>query len=429
MAVALAARRQWKRGSIYAWPALIAAPLLVGADSPTGGEPGVRAFVLSNIYIASSGDAGTCSKMADGGLETYFKLLSPEERAKYASSDNPDQIEQAKRGPLEQAMNEHYGFRRVAIRGGNPGGKVGEARLPADFDPHKTPTPEQALAIGALNGFPEGRGKLAFSNLTVAYSSCTNPEDFPELAEGFATYDGKVAAGIDLDGKRGKEGFTGLDGGKGIDNQLWRAVGCVKPFREYGERKIARKIFISARAPTIIELRGVDDPVNDDDVTVAIYAASDPVTRDGRGEALARASFALDPDKSLRSTTRGRIKNGLLTTDPVDLKLNYKEQIVDAPREFRGARIMARLMPDGSIEGSIYGYYTLASYWSSIEQMTQNGANLTEVSCAGIKRAIERMADGYKDPATGRYTAISSAFDFFGVRAFVIHPEQQATAQ
>lgn len=409
---------------------LVAAATLLGAaDSPTGGEQGVRAFVLSNIYIASSGDAGTCPQMADGGLETYYKLLPPEERAKYASAKDPDKIEQSKRMLLEKDMNEHYGFRRVAIRGGSPGGAVPQAKLPEGFDPNAAPTPQDALAIGALNGFPKGRGRLAFSNLTVAYSSCTNPEDFPELARGFTTYDGKVAPGIDLDGKRSKDDFTGMDGAKGVDNQLWRAVGCVKPFREYGERKVAKKIFISARAPTIVELRGVDDPRNDNDVTVNVYAAADPVVRDGRGEALARASFALDPDKSLRSTTRGRIVDGVLTTDPVDLRLNYKEQIVDAPREFRGARIVARLLPDGSIEGSIYGYYTLESYWSSVEQMTQNGANLTEVSCAGIRQAIERFADGYRDPATGRYTAISSAFDFLGVRAFTIHPEQQASAQ
>ena len=61
--------------------------------------------------------------------------------------------------------------------------------------------------------------------------------------------------------------------------------------------------------------------------------------------------------------------------------------------------------------------------------MTQNGANLTEVSCAGVKRAIEQFADGDKDPVSGRFTSISAAFDFFGVRAFVVRPEQQGVAQ
>ena len=39
------------------------------------------------------------------------------------------------RGELERAMNEHFGFRRVAIRGGGPGGRMSKAVLPAGFDP------------------------------------------------------------------------------------------------------------------------------------------------------------------------------------------------------------------------------------------------------------------------------------------------------
>jgi hypothetical protein len=177
---------------------------------------------------------------------------------------------------------------------------------------------------------------------------------------------------------------------------------------------------MSARAPTIMELRGVDNDRNDPDVTVNIYAAADPVVRDARGEALARASFALDPDPRLRASTRGRIVDGVLTTDPVDIRLNYKEQIIDAPRDIRGTRIRAVLKPDGSIEGGFFGYYTLASYYDSIEQMTLNGANLSGVSCPGVRQAIDRLADGYRDPKTGRFTAISSAMNFVGVRAFIV---------
>ena len=403
------------------------AVLLGAADAPTGGDPSIRAFVISNFFIATSGDAGTCPILADGGIETYFKMLPVAEQAKYARADDPHEIEQGKRGPLEAAMNEHFGFRRVAIKGVGGGGRMSEAVLPPDLAPGAVPTPEQALEIGRLNGFPPGRGRLAFSNLTVAYSSCTNPEDFPTLAKGFRTYEGPVAAGIDLDGKSGRHDFKGLDGGKSVDNQLWRAVGCVKAFRESSEPKIAKRLFISARAPTLIEVRGIDDPRNDPDVTVNVYAAADPVVRDGKGDALARASFHLDPDRTLRATTRGRIVDGVLTTDPIDLRFNYKEQIIDAPREFRGARIRAELKPDGSVEGSVYGYYTLASYWSSIEQMTQNGANLTGVSCPGVKQAIDRLADGYYDKRTRHYTAISSAYNFVGVRAFIVGDREVAT--
>ena len=102
---------------------------------------------------------------------------------------------------------------------------------------------------------------------------------------------------------------------------------------------------------------------------------------------------------------------------------------MDAPRHIRGARLRAKFGADGSIEGSIYGYYTLDSYYESIEQMTQNGANLTKVSCPGVRKAIDRLADGYRDPRTGRFTAISSAYDFIGVKAFLATPNQVAQTE
>lgn len=391
--------------------------MLIAADSPTGGESGVRAYVLSNVFLTNGGSADVCKQVDEGGLDRFYNSLSPELKAKYAGMEN--------RQALEAYMNQKMGFRRLFLRGE----RAASLKYPPDFVPGKTPTPEQAVAIGQLNGLPKGAGRLAFSNREVVYSACSNPKDFPMLAKNFRTYDGPVADGMNLDGKVGKEDFTGPDGTKGVDNQLWRAVGCVRPFREGSQQDIASKTMISARAPTLIELRGVDNVQNDPDVEVAVYAAADALTRDGRGEVLKSATFTIDPDPRLRSTTRGRIENGVLITEPFDIMLNYKEQIVDAPRDIRGARIRAKLNADGSIEGAFYGYYTLDSYYASIEQMTMNGANLSGVSCPGVRQAIDKLADGYRDPRTGRYTAISSAYGFKGVRAFVAQPQQIAQSQ
>jgi hypothetical protein len=392
--------------------------LLGGADAPTGGEPGVRAYVLSNLYIANPGEAGACKVYADGGLEAFYKMLPPAEQAKYATPD--------KRPALEQAMGAYFGFRRIALFRGEPGGRAQAARLPPSFSRATPLTPELAREIGALNGFPKGRGRFAFQKQTVAYSACTNPEDFQVLAKGFKTYDGRQAAGLDLDGRVSRDDFIGPDGQKGVDNQLWRAVGCTKAFNEQGDPKVAAKTLFSARAATLIEIRGVADRRNDPDVTVNFYAAADPVIRDARGGALAHASFAVDPDPKLRATTKGRIVDGVLTTEPVDLVINYKEQIIDAPRDIRAARLRAVLKSDGAIEGSLSGYYTLESFYSSIEQMTQNGANLSGVNCPGVRQAIDGLADGVRDPRTGRYTAISATLGFFGAPAFVIGAEPRS---
>ena len=404
-----------KAGRLLATGALAAgAAMLTAADAPTGGEPGVYAFVLGNIYLANGGSGDVCRAEDEGGLERFRKMLPAAEQEKYADP--------AKRQELERLMDKHFGFRRLILRED----RAGKVKLPPGVDRTAAVTPEQALEIGALNGLPKGKGRPAFSRRDVVYSACSDPYDFQVLGKNFRTYDGPVAAGMNLDGKVGKEDFTSPDGKKGIDNQLWRVAGCSWPFREGSNPDIARKTFISSLAPTLIELRGVDDARNDPDVTVSVYAATTALNKDGRGDVLSRATFTADPDPRLRATTKGRIENGVLKTEPFDLMLNYKEQIVDAPRHIRGARIRATMTKDGGIEGGFYGYYTLDSYYASIEQMTQNGANLSRISCPGIRLAIDRMADGYRDPKTGKYTAISSAYHFYGARAFIVPPQQTA---
>lgn len=395
---------------------LIAASL-IGADAPTGGETGVHAFVLSNIYIAQGGEKDSCPVPDIGDLDRFYAMLSPAEQAKYAGKE--------KRQELEKRMDEYFKFRRIHIRGDRASSVI----FPPGYDPKAEPTQELAAAVGALNGLPKGTGRLAFQKREVVYSACSNPERFPVLAKNFKTYEGKVAAGINLDGKDGKLDFEGPDGAKGVDNRLWRAVGCVSSFRENSRDDVARKVMMSMEAPTLIELRGVDNLQDDPEVSVTVLAVNEALSRDGRGGPLARATFTPVRDPQFRATVRGRITGGVLTTDPVDLTLNYKEQIVDAPRHIRGARLRAKFGADGSIEGSIYGYYTLDSYYESIEQMTQNGANLTKVSCPGVRKAIDRLADGYRDPRTGRFTAISSAYDFIGVKAFLATPDQVAQTE
>jgi hypothetical protein len=394
-----------------------AAGLLTGADAPTGGERGVRAWVLSNVYLTNGGEGDTCSVADAGGLDRYYAMLSPADQAKLAGPAN--------RQALENDMNKHFGFRRVVLRGA----RATAVKYPPGYDPKEDPTPAQAVAIGGLNGLPKGAGRLAFMNREVVYSACSNPYDFPVLARNFRSYSGKVAAGLDLDGKVGKEDFISPNGDRGVDNQLWRAVGCVRAFRDSSTVETARKTLLSARAPTLIELRGLDDPVNDSEVDVAVYGAVEALSKDGRGGVLARSTFSIDPNQRLTARTKGRIANGVLTTDPFDVVLNYKEQIIDAPRHIRGARVQATLKADGTIEGGIFGYYTLDSYYLSVEQMTMNGANLSGVSCPGVRLAIDKFADGYRDPQTGKYTAISSAYSFHGVPAFVVTQQPSASGE
>ena len=88
----------------------------------------------------------------------------------------------------------------------------------------------------------------------------------------------KVAYGLNLDGTADGRAtpltcahpkFDGLNGEAAVDNQLYRAKGCYKTTRGTAE---SQQGGMGALAPFLIELRGVDDPLNDDRVEVGIYS-------------------------------------------------------------------------------------------------------------------------------------------------------------
>jgi hypothetical protein len=384
-------------------------------DAPTGGFPGTRAFVLSNVYIATPREPGVCAELTQGAPETFLKSLPPEQQQQFAAPDKHNQ--------LFGLMQSQLGFKWFAMvprnsPSDNHAKVPGFPTLPIDFDPATVRVED----VRAQAGIPEGKGAIVFNRHILAYDSCTDPEDFPLLNQGFHPYDGKLAYGINLDGKKNSNKFTSPSGEKNIDNQLWRITGCMKHFREFGDPENANSTLFSAAVPPLIEITGIDDDRNDNAVVVAIYTSADPLKTDNRGRPLAGVSFTIDPQAQLIARTRGSIVNGVLTTEPVDINLRYKEQIIDGIRELRGTRIRATLKTDGSIEGGFYGYYKLESYYDSIRQMSQLGANLSSLSCPTIYAALHRYADGYPDPNTKRNTAISTALNFVGVSAFAVQP-------
>ncbi len=392
----------------------------LAADAPTGGKPDTRAFILSNTYIPATEAPNDCPALTPGAPEVFLHSLPPEQQKNF---DSPDKHE-----PLFALMHEKLGFKwfRMLPRSVAKSTEVKRAGyqiLPVDNDPASINIDD----VRTQTGIPDGKGAIVFNHTVVAYDSCTNPEDFPMLNRGFQPFGGKVAFGMNLDNKGGRNNFTNPSGDKNVDNQLWRVLGCSKQFREFGNRKNIENVLDSAAAPTLIEISGIDNEHNDNHVEVRIYASADPLLTDSRGRALANSTYSAVPKPALTAHARGRIVDSVLITEPTDIHLRYKEQIVDNVRELRGARIRATLKPDGSIEGGFFGYYTIKSFYDSIRQMTQLGANLSSISCATIYNAVHQYADGYPDPQTGRNTAISSALSFNGVPAFVVKPADKST--
>jgi len=268
---------------------------------------------------------------------------------------------------------------------------------------------------------------------------CMNPTSVKDpplmLVEGEKSY------GMDLDGKDGvatgkscpHQEFTGLDGTPGVDNQLYRLLGCVYGFRSYGqfEANENENRKSNGKGMTLIEVTGVDDVRNDPDVRVTIYRAVDQYTLDGSGRFLPYGSYRIDvADGKPRysSTLRGKIVDGVLTTEPGDVNLPFYGNYTYMNRFLRDLRFRIKLADDAaSAEGMAAGYLgvdQLMFYVGGLGPIQSSAP----ANCPSIHVAAYEIADGHPDPKTGRCTTLSSAYNFKAVAAFIVHGESQRYA-
>lgn len=374
---------------------------------PIAGQPagrmarpaGTYGYVLRTIYYPVNADATSCPTQSLGSLEIFEQGLSAEERAEYGGPANRTKLI----GLMAQRLGLKSGKSSVTTRA--------EYADPAALD-----------RLREQLGIAPGKGALVSLGARFAYDTCTNPEDFPQFDLGNQLFLGKVSIGANLDGRTGKDDFTSPDGAKGIDNNLLRATGCNLGARDSGDSSLADKSLRSETAPTLLELSGVDSFENDDAVVLRIFAAAQSVEVGANGDALPFASMDVDPDPRYMATVKGRIVNGVLETDPFAFAMRQKISVIDSYMGMVGARLSIRFGPDGSISGEAHGYQTLDSLDYTYHHYSQNAADFSATSCPAMMSAIHRLADGFRDRKTGRFTAISAAYKFNGVPAFLIAP-------
>jgi hypothetical protein len=251
------------------------------------------------------------------------------------------------------------------------------------------------------------------------------------------TVKGKVSYGFDLDGSDADdaatpkscphENFVSDRGAPGVDNQLYRLLGCHYGWRRNGvldtfgneERRN------SGRGVVLIEVTGVTDPRNSPEVEVAFYRAIDPFPIDAAGRILPYASYRIDMNGGkprYGTVVKGRIENGVLKTRAVDAKLPYYGNSAYAELDLRDMQLELELTPgpDGKVRGLLGGYWDFDKWWEymlKIEFLIATG----DWSCPALYTAAKQLADGYPDPKSGECTAISSAFRLDALPAFVIH--------
>lgn len=285
---------------------------------------------------------------------------------------------------------------------------------------------------GELNSVLYNRGPAGMN-------PCQHPSSVPD--PGMRTIQGKIAYGLDLDGDRGEaspksckqQDFVSPQGEPGIDHQYYRVMGCAYGLRsKEGDggalgnlATTYSQLYLEAGRAILIELTGVDDMTNDDEVGVGIYMSKGGINKGAGTTALPYSSMTVDSDPYWQSRTRGRIENSVLITEPVEVHL--KDFILRPPglTVFKEARLKLTLDPaNGTAKGLLGAYHDLQLLYQNV--MSPPGEQVNGFSCEAGYYAMKRFADGVPDPETGECTALSVAYHIDAVPAMVIHePAEQ----
>jgi hypothetical protein len=245
----------------------------------------------------------------------------------------------------------------------------------------------------------------------------------------FHAVQGDYSWGLNLDGEVGPNDFTHPDGEQGIDNEVYRAVGCIIGFRgPDGVEVIFQDKAITDRRynRTMIELTGVDDLANDDNVTVTVYRGLDRLLTDATGsKAMPGGSQRVDTrwGAKLIRQTQGKIVDSVLTTEPIpEAVVPWMNLNVPTFQIFRDLRLQLKLTPTGA-EGLLAGYADVETYYKQLirNDSTHHLSN-GQISGISLYKALRRFADAYPDPESGANTAISTALDVKFTQVFIVHP-------
>ncbi len=303
---------------------------------------------------------------------------------------------------------------------------------------HKTPGAKAECPNGMNEGpreqfkvlFPESGPKRTVVGTQLARESQIY---FPEPEKEnmpFKEAVGPVVPGVNLDGRVDADDFTSPDGVKGIDNQFFRAIGCVSSYRDVAALMVTKWRVDNSFNRVVIELTNVDDLVNDDDVTVTTYRGLSPLLPDATGNGfMPGASQKLDLrfGKDFIATFKGKIADGVLITEPGDYLMPYQALANISAQLFRGVKFELRLTQDGA-EGYMGGYVDLESWHAQRqESISTHHQSYGQEASPTVYKAMTRLADGYPD-AMGRNTAISGALHVRFTQVFIDRPAK-ATAQ
>lgn len=251
--------------------------------------------------------------------------------------------------------------------------------------------------------------------------------NYPELTKdpNVETVVGKYAYGFDLDGKTKPGDFLDPQTNQPVDNQLWRAVGCLDSFRSdppgkpYPE-ELSWNLMIDSAPGWALRLVG-DDLSKDGPVTIILDRLTQHLERDASGEVLTHASYTIESKSRSHNEIKGYLKDGKLTVEPRDIYLEGEHPFY-FDISLKNAHMRFDVKPE-----KIVGYWGGYLNWKDFAYMyTSRPANGAD--SIGMYHALKKMADALPDPKTGQNEYISGTYRMEALPAFLASEDGKIVA-
>ncbi len=256
-----------------------------------------------------------------------------------------------------------------------------------------------------------------------------NPYVYPETVVDpkLVALTGKYAYGFDLDGRGvdDPDGFTDPETKEaGIDNQFFRAFGCVRPYRgslagrptywawAWGQLQDSQPAWL-------ITLSG-EDLDKDGEVTVTFDRALEHLKSNSDGSPRHDVSYRIDSDPRSHNVFRGEIRDGVVNVTEHGNFRMLQNPLVAPELNLKSTHFRFKFRRDGSAEGILGGYQP----WREIYFAFASGGPAFEVcitgDIVGLYYLLKRNADADANPTTGQNDDISASYQVEAVPAFAV---------
>ncbi len=294
----------------------------------------------------------------------------------------------------------------------------------------KSPSEIAKLMENIPRNFDEiatNRGRINGKPVNVYLNPTSVPDPRIKIGQG------KIGLGFNLDGKIGPSDFTDPETHeKGVDNQLSRILACFEATRGTPIRGLWPGMQWDAPRDTmpawLIQISGIDDVKNDDDVSISFYRATAPILRNAKGDPQANMTFLVDTTPRYQNKVHGRIKDGMILSDVFEFFL-AADPYIQPDFNFKKARVRLRIESNGTLNGYIGGYASVEGAYLGAAAGEAGEEAFSAVDVPGIYYALQRLADGDVDSKAGKRTTISATYRIDAVPAFFTTPKDKPEPQ